>query len=332
MRDAVMLLGGGVMLYLGAEWLVGGASALALALRVPQLLVGLTVVAYGTSAPEVIVGVEAAFSGHGDVALGNVIGSNIANLGLILGIATLVKPAKVDPTLRKREVPILLLAAALVPLVLIDGHVRRWEGGALLWGAAAYTAWMIRGARKTPAEAEAQRAAEVTADAADAAGAPAQRGSKLRHAVIALVGLGVLLLGGHLFVDAAASLARTWGMSERVVGLTVVAIGTSLPELATSVVAAMKGHSDIAVGNVVGSNIFNVLLCLGAAALAGNIGTSLGTVAVDLGVMGTMTVLGAWFLRTERTFSRWEGGVLLLLYGSFLGYLVLAGAAAAAPV
>jgi cation:H+ antiporter len=328
MKDAVMLLAGGTMLYFGAEWLVGGASALALAMRIPQLLVGLTVVAYGTSAPEIIVGIQAAVTGHGDVALGNVVGSNIANFGLILGVAVLVKPAKVDGALRRRELPVLLVTAGLVPVVLIDGRLQIWEAALLLAAALGYTVWMVRSARKDPGEAEAKRSAEVTAEAADLAGAPAPSKSRARHAVIALVGLGVLLLGGHLFVDAAAALARSWGMSERVVGLTIVAVGTSLPELATSVIAAIKGHSDIAVGNVVGSNIFNVLLCLGAAGVAGQVGAPLATVGVDVGALLLMTVVGCVFLRTERFMARWEGGVLLALYAAFLAYLVAAGTAA----
>lgn len=327
MKDAVMLLAGGTMLYFGAEWLVGGASALALAMRIPQLLVGLTVVAYGTSAPEIIVGVQAAATGHGDVALGNVIGSNIANLGLILGVAVLVKPARVDGALRRRELPVLLVTALLVPLVLGDGRVQAWEAAMLLAAALGYTFWMVRSARGKRVEAEAKKSAEVTADAADVAGAPAPRVSRARHVVIALVGLGVLLLGGHLLVGAAASLARSWGMSERVVGLTIVAIGTSLPELATSVIAALKGHSDIAVGNVVGSNIFNVLLCLGAAGVAGHVGAPLSSVAVDIGVLVVMTLVGCVFLRTQRSMARWEGGVLLAIYVTFLGYLVGAGSA-----
>lgn len=327
MKDIVTLLAGGVMLYLGAEWLVGGASALALAMRVPQLLVGLTVVAYGTSAPEVIVGVEAAVTGHGDVALGNVVGSNIINLGFILGVAVLVKPAKVDGTLRRRELPVLVVTALLVPLLLADGRVQRWEGVLLIASAIGYTGWMVRTARRERREVEeARRTAEVTAEAADAAGAPSARGGRARHLVIAIVGLGVLLLGGHLFVDAAASLARSWGMSERVVGLTVVAVGTSLPELATSVIAAVKGHSDIAVGNVVGSNIFNVLLCLGSAAVAGTVGATLSSLAFDLVALCVMTLAGAFFLRTARTMKRLEGGVLLALYVAFLAYLVVAGA------
>ncbi|MEZ4296556.1 MAG: calcium/sodium antiporter [Polyangiaceae bacterium] len=328
MNDVVVLLAGGVMLYFGAEWLVGGASALALAMRVPQLLVGLTVVAYGTSAPEIIVGIQAAYTGHGDVALGNVIGSNIANFGLILGVAALVKPAPVDGALRRRELPVVLLTAALVPLLLIDARIQRWEAGLLLAGALGYTYWMVRTSRASRGAAHAQIAAEVTADAADIAGAPAPRGGRLRQLVTALAGLGVLLLGGHLFVDAAASLARSWGMSERLVGLTIVAIGTSLPELATSVIAASKGHSDIAVGNVIGSNIFNVFLCLGAAGLAGNVGAPLRTVAVDIGALMTITLVGCFFLRKKRLIARWEGALLVSLYAAFLGYLIVSGATA----
>jgi cation:H+ antiporter len=323
MKDALMLLVGGTMLYFGAEWLVGGASALALAMRVPQLLVGLTVVAYGTSAPEIIVGIQAAVTGHGDVALGNVVGSNIANLGLILGVAVLVRPAKVDGALRRRELPVLLLTAALVPLVLLDGRTRVWEAALLLCGALGYTAWMVLSSRGAGVEEEARRSAEATAEAADTAGAPAPRPGRLRHVVIAIMGLGVLLLGGHLFVGAASSLARSWGMSERVVGLTIVAVGTSLPELATSVIAAMKGHSDIAVGNVVGSNIFNVLLCLGAAGMVGDVGAPLSSLRVDLGALMIMTLAGCVFLRTQRRMARWEGGVLLALYVAFLSYLMV---------
>lgn len=328
MNDLLLLLAGGVMLYFGAEWLVGGASALALAMRVPQLLVGLTVVAYGTSAPEIVVGIQAALTGHGDVALGNVVGSNIANFGLILAVAVLVKPAKVDGALRRRELPVLLVTAGVVPVTLIDGRVQIWEAGLLLMAAIGYTLWMVRSAPRASAVAEAKESAQVTAEAANIAGAPARRGGKLRHVTIAVVGLGVLLVGGHLFVGAASSLARSWGMSERVVGLTIVAVGTSLPELATSVIAAIKGHSDIAVGNVVGSNIFNVLLCLGAAGVAGKVGAPIRGLLVDLAVLLVMTVVGCIFLRTERKMARWEGGVLLALYAAFLGYLVIGGAEA----
>jgi cation:H+ antiporter len=314
------LLAGGVLLYFGAEWFVGGAAGLARGLRVPELIVGLTVVAYGTSAPEVIVGVEAARSGHGAVALGNVLGSNVVNVGLILGLATLIAPAKVDGALRRRELPILVASAALVPLLLVDGVVSRVEGATLVGLAVAYSAWMVRAVRSSALE-DATAAAARIEEAADLAGAPSAR-SPWWAAGIAGVGLLVLLLGGSLFVRAAVEVATGLGMGERLVGLTIVAVGTSLPELVTSVVAARRGSSDIAIGNVVGSNIFNVLLCLGGAALTAPIEGNLERVGVDVAALLVMTALAAVSLRSERTMSRAEGGAVLLVYAAYLGYLV----------
>jgi cation:H+ antiporter len=316
------LLGGGVLLYFGAEWFVGGAAGLARSLRVPELIVGLTVVAYGTSAPEVIVGIEAARSGHGDVALGNVIGSNVANVGLILGLATLIAPAKVDGALRRRELPVLLVTAALVPVLLWDGVVSRIEGALLLLVALGYTGWMVQTARGA-AVAQATRGAAQVEAAADAAGAPSAR-SPWRAGGIALGGLLVLLLGGTLFVRAAVEVATGLGMSERLVGLTIVAVGTSLPELVTSVVAARRGSADIAVGNVIGSNIFNVLLCLGGAAVTSPVAGELGRVGVDVAVLALMTVLAGVFIRTERTMTRPEGAAVLFVYVAYTAYLIMA--------
>jgi len=322
MAEWGQLLGGGLLLYLGAEWFVGGASGLALALRVPQLLVGLTVVAYGTSAPEVIVGVQAAATGHGDVALGNVLGSNIANIGLILGIAAVIKPARVDRALRRRELPMLLATTTLVPLLLLDGVVSRWESGALLFIAVGYTAAMIYVARSAAAVAGARADTQAAGEAADAAGGPRPRGV-FKALAIAAVGLAVLLVGGSLFVDGAVSLARALGMSDRLVGLTIVALGTSLPELVTSVIAARRGHSDLAVGNVVGSNVFNIVLCLGAAGLAGSVGAPLRSVAVDVIALLLMTALGAAFIRTERTITRLEGAIALIFYAAYVAVTVV---------
>jgi cation:H+ antiporter len=324
MSEWIQLAGGAALLYLGAEWFVGGASALALSLRVPQIIVGLTVVAYGTSAPEIIVGVQVARAGHGAVALGNVIGSNIANVGLILGVAALVRPARVDGALRRRELPVLLASTAAVPLMLFDGVVSPGEGAALLLVATGYTGWMIRAARSGAALADARSDARSTVEAADAAGAP-RRGGSLRAAATAGVGLGVMLLGGHLFVRAAVSVAQTYGLSDRLVGLTIVAVGTSLPELVTSVIAARRGHSDLAVGNVLGSNIFNTFLCLGAAALSGAVAAPLRTLAVDLAALFLMTGVAAAFIRGERTISRREGAVALALYVAFTALTVARG-------
>lgn len=318
------LLGGGLLLYFGAEWFVGGASGLALKLRVPQILVGLTVVAYGTSAPEIIVGVQAARAGNGEVALGNVIGSNIANIGLILGVAAVVRPARVDGALSRRELPVLLASTAAIPLVLLDGAVSRWEACGLLLVAAAYTAWMIRAARIGPALAEARADASTALEAADVAGAPRPAGT-LHAAATAAVGLVVMLVGGSLFVRGAVSFAHAHGMSDRLVGLTVVAVGTSLPELVTSVIAARRGHSDIAVGNVLGSNIFNTFLCLGAAGLAGAVRAPLATLGFELAALVVMTGVAAVFIRSERTVSRLEGAVALALYFGFMVITVVRG-------
>ena len=321
--DALLLAVGGVALYFGAEWLVGGAASLALSLRVPKLIVGLTVVAYGTSAPEVVVGVQAGLTGHGEVALGNVIGSNIANLGLILGLSALIKPAHVDGSLRRRELPMLLATAALVPLSLVDGAVSRVEALALLAGALVYTTHMVRGAR--PADvADAVRATREEADAAEAGGAPPTASeSRVRQGLVAAAGLGTLVLGGHLFVKGATGLALSLGMSERLVGLTIVAVGTSLPELATSLLAALRGHGDLAVGNVVGSNVFNVLLCLPAAALVGTVHAPLAGLVPELTVLGALSIAAVVFMRTERLVERWEGAALLASYVAFLAWLGL---------
>lgn len=314
------LIAGATLLYLGAEWFVSGASALALALRIPQLLIGLTVVAYGTSAPEIVVGVEAAADGHGGVALGNVIGSNIANIGLILGISVLIRPAKVDASLRRRELPMLLAAALLVPVVLWDGAVATWESAGLLVLAAGYTARMVREARTRSQQREAVRDLRQAEQAAETAGAPGPHG-KGRAAVVALVGLALLLLGGQRFVVGAVALAQSLGLSERTIGLTVVAVGTSLPELVTSAIAARRGQSDLAVGNVVGSNIFNVLLCLGVAGLAGPVRGELATYAPDLLVLLLFTAAAAAMIRRHRVIARWEGAIVLVAY---IGVVVLA--------
>ena len=323
LADIVTLIAAGTALYFGAEWLVGGASSLALSFRLPQLLVGLTVVAYGTSAPEVIVGIQAALAGHGDVAVGNVVGSNIANLGLILGVAILVRPARVEGTLRKRELPVLLLSALAVPLLLLDGAVGRLEGAALVFGAVLLTVVMVRAARTPAEDASAEASTIATAEAADSAGAPTTPG-RARSAGVALTGLVVLLLGGHFFVESATRLATSFGVSERVVGLTIVAVGTSLPELATSVIDAWRGHSDIAVGNVVGSNIFNVLLCLGGAGLAHPLTGISSAFLVDATVMIAMTIAAVVFMRTSRTFTRVEAALLLAGYVAFVLWTALA--------
>ncbi len=324
LSDWLRIMGGGVLLYLGGEWLVGGAAALAVGLRIPQLLVGLTVVAYGTSAPELVVEVSAAAAGHGAVALGDAIGSSVANIGLILGLAALIRPARVADALHRRELPLLLASAVAVPLLLLDGVVGPVEAGALLATAIGYTAYVVLGARAAATVARATAGTRVAERTADAAGAPAPGGT-LRSLATAAAGLGLLVLGGTLLVDGAVSIARALGMSERLVGVTIVAVGTSLPELVASAVAAAHGHSDIAVGNVIGSNVFNVFFCLAVAALVGPVGAPLGAVGVDVLALLVFTGCAVWLLRRARTVSRVEGLALICLYVGYLGLTVRGG-------
>jgi len=319
MWDPVMLLAGLVLLYFGAEWLVAGAAGLARSFGFSPLLVGLTVVAYGTSAPELVVGVRAAGSGQGAIALGNVIGSNIANLGLILGVTALVLPPAIDRGLIRREVPVLLLSTALLPLLLRDGHLARWEAGGLVALAIGYSLWMIRTARiGSVADATAVEAA------AGAAAGLTTPGSRAMLAVRAAIGLGLLVLGGDLLVRGATGLAAAAGMSDRLIGLTIVAVGTSLPELATSLVAARRGHSDMAIGNVIGSNIFNVLLIGGASGLVGDIGAAPSAIALDLIALATLTVVACAVMRYATRFGRMAGAAMLTGYLGFIGTLIAA--------
>lgn len=322
--DWLRLAGGAVLLYLGAEWFVAGASALAIAIRIPQIIIGLTVVAYGTSAPEVVVGIQAAVAGHGDVALGNVIGSNIANIGLILGVTALIRPIAVGRSLRRRELPVLLFGTLLVPLLLLDGVVSGVEGAGLVVLAMLYTALMIRSARRASGQSPQPVGEDSIEPLAQLAGKSKIAGP-LRVAIKAALGLGILLLGGSWFIDGAVSLARGLGISERVVGLTIVAIGTSLPELVTSVVAARRGHSDLALGNVVGSNIFNIFLCLGLAALVRRIDGTLARLGMDVAVLAVLTLLLAVYARGQRHISRREGAIALLAYVSLMVLTVARG-------
>lgn len=319
--DLALVGAGLVALYFGGEWLIAGSAGLALRFGMPSLLIGLTIVAYGTSAPELVVCIQAARSGHGEIALGNVIGSNIANIGLILGASCVVRPAEVDGELWKRELPVLFVSAALLIITMLDGHMGRLESAALLAFAVLYLASLVRVSRRKAVQDAAASAAKTTIHAAVQSGAP--HGHSLpKLALLTLVGLGVLVGGGHVFVEGATALAKAWGVSERVVGLTIVAVGTSLPEFATSMIAAQRGHSGIAVGNVIGSNVFNALVCMSAAGLAGRLDAPFASVSFDLGIMLTMTVLAIALMRRRRVIGRTEGFVLVASYAGYLGWLL----------
>ncbi len=305
MIHVLFILGGGLLLYVGAEGLVSGASGLARRLGVPPLLVGLTVVAYGTSAPEAIVTLQGSLADHGALAVGNILGSNLANLGLILGLALTLRPAPHEPGLTARDVPVLVLSTLTLGLILADGYLARWEGLGLLLGGGLYSAWMVR---------DGLRQAATSDPEPSAAHAP----SLLQLGLRILLGIVGLVLGGHGLVEGSVGLARLLGLSERIIGLTLVAVGTSLPELATSALAAWRGASAIAVGNVVGSNIFNALFALGLAGSVAPLRLPEGPPWVDLGAMTALTLIAIQGFLRPKPLSRTLGLAFLGSYGLFL--------------
>lgn len=316
-------LAGLVLLTGGGEALVRGASALALRMGITPLAVGLTVVAFGTSAPEMVVSLRAALIGIDDVALGNVVGSNICNIGLILGGAALIRPATVHLKIIRVDAPLMILVAAMPVVMLRDGEVSRVEGAILVAGAVAFTVMTFKLAGGEGSEVQEEFAEGITPGGA-AAGPP---GVGVSLGLVA-AGLGLLVAGGNMLVSAAVEIAREAGLSEAVIGLTIVAVGTSLPELATSVIAAVRGQSDIAIGNVVGSNIFNALGILGVTAAVSPVSRG-GVTGIDLAVMVAFSVVLLPMLVTLRKLTRGEGALLLAAYAGYVGWLIRSGSVAA---
>ena len=310
---SLAILVGLALLSIGAEGLVRGSAALALRLGITPLVVGLTVVAFGTSSPELVVSVKASLDGNGAIALGNVVGSNICNIALILGVAALIKPVRIEAQVIRREIPILIFASILLWAMLAGGELQRWMGLLLTVGLVAYIAFSYGGARAEKNEA-------VREEFAEALPAPEARRAWV-DVLFVLVGLAMLLFGANLFVDGAVAVAERFGVSQAVIGLTIVAVGTSLPELATSIVAAFKGEGDIAVGNAVGSSIFNILCILGVAALIRPMATT-GISMVDLAVMTACAVLVMPMMRSGFCLNRWEGIFLLAVYVGYLYYVI----------
>ncbi len=300
-----------LLLFAGGELLVRGATSLAAGVGVSRLAIGLTVVAFGTSAPELVVSLDAALAGRSGIALGNVVGSNIANIALILGLATLLHPARVEARILRVDAPIMLLASLGLVAVLGDGVVSRLEGGLLLVALLVYVVFTFREAPDEP---------EPVRDELAAAAARPPRGAAASIALV-LTGLGLLVGGGHLLVGIAVDLARALGVTEAAIGLTIVAVGTSLPELATSVVASLRGQGEIAIGNVIGSNIFNILGILGATAVVEPLRSG-GIGGADLAAMVGLAALLAPLLWTGRRVGRFEGAALLGLYAAYLVWLL----------
>ena len=300
-----MIVAGVVLVLWGADRLTDGAVALAERMKISQIVIGLTIVAVGTSAPEFCVSLVSALKGTADLAVGNVVGSNIFNTMLITGVAAMVTPMTILPSTVRQDIPIAVVASVLLMVMVItDGDLSRLEAVVLLMGFVAFMWLTLRRAKGQSDEAAATKGYSVG-----------------RSLLLLIVGLACLVVGSNIFVDGATEVAARLGVSEAVIGLTVVAGGTSLPELATSVVAARKGNSGIAIGNVLGSNVMNLLLILGGAGLICPM-TVMGITAVDFAVL-TGSILLLWlFANTKLTLARWEGAVLTVLFLAYMTWLV----------
>lgn len=322
MTTGFLFLLGLALLLVGGELLVRGATRLAAAAGIPPVIVGLTIVAFATSAPELAVSVQAAFSGEADLVVGNVVGSNIANLLLILGLSAAIAPLVVAQKLVRVDVPLMVGVSALVGWMALDGRINRVEGALLFAGLIAYNLAAIRASRATRPAVEAQYEAFY-----GEAEAVAERGRSPWLGSLSLLGLGIagLILGARWLVDGATTAARALGVSELIIGLTIVAVGTSLPELVTSVLAAIRGERDIAAGNVIGSNIFNLLSVLGFTALLAPQGVPVpaAAIAFDLPVMLAASIACLPIFFVGNRISRWEGVLFLMYYAVYVAYLLL---------
>ncbi|GAA3954567.1 calcium/sodium antiporter [Allohahella marinimesophila] len=315
----IYLVGGLVLLVAGAEVLVRGAAKLAGIFGISPLVIGLTVVAFGTSFPEMAVSVQSAYAGKGDIAIGNVIGSNIFNILFILGLSAMIIPLVVSRQLIRLDVPVMIAASVLVVALGFDGQLGRLDGAILFGLVIIYTTYLVISSRK-----EQSAANDEFADEFGLNEKPGQYAWLVNLAFIG-VGLGLLLLGSDFLVTGAVDLARAFGLSELVIGLTVIAAGTSMPEVATSVMAAIKGERDIAVGNVVGSNIFNLLSVLGLASLVSPIPLAISesALAFDFPVMIAVALACLPIFFSGYVINRWEGLLFFAYYIAYTAYVVL---------
>lgn len=310
----MLLIAGLVLLILGAELLVRGAARLAASFGVPALVIGLTVVAFGTSAPELAVSLKSAWSGQTELAIANVVGSNIFNVLLILGLAAVLSPLVVSQQLIRQDVPIMILVSAITAALAWNGVLARWEAGLLFSGLVLYTVFLFVQGRRQGAEASDD----------DVAGLLQGQVPMWQNLLLVIVGLALLVLGSRWLVQSAVSIAGSLGVSEAVIGLTIIAAGTSLPEVMTSVMATLRGQRDIAIGNVVGSNIFNLLCVLGLSGLVSPEPLVAGSqlAALDMPVMLGVALLCLPLFFTGATLSRFEGALFLVLYVSYVWYMV----------
>lgn len=324
--DAVFFCIGLVMLYFGAEWLVKGSSSLARSLGVSPIVIGLTVVAFGTSAPELVVSLVASIKGKSMIAVGNVVGSNICNIALVLGLSAVLQPLTSDRSVVRRDIPIMLGISLYLFVISLNSTLGRVEGATLFGGVILYTFFNYYLAKKAaiPASVGAEGASEVALEGSEEVDYVA---SRFKQIVFVVVGIAGVVAGAQILIDAAIKIMQVLGVSQKFIGLTIVAFGTSLPELATSVVAAMRKEMDISIGNLVGSNVFNILSVLGAASLIRPIPIPGGFIAsglwIDYLVMLFTSFLPWLMMRRSSTVTRRDGVILLLCYVGYLSYLII---------
>lgn len=319
----LLCLVGFLMLYYGAEWLVKGSSSLARSLGVTPLVIGLTVVAFGTSAPELVVSLVSSITDKSMIAVGNVVGSNICNIALVLGTAALFQPISSHASVVRRDIPLMLVISAYLLILSLNSTLGRMEGATLIAGIILYTLFNYRAAKT-----ETQKGVSPER-VLDELGVEevAQVDSRPKQAILIVVGILGVVFGAQLVVDSAVQIMKALGVSEKFIGLTIVAFGTSLPELATSVVAALRKEMDISIGNLVGSNVFNLLSVLGVASLVRPIPIPGGFIEsgliFDYLAMIFTSALPWFFMRRTHTLSRVGGGVLLACYALYLTYLIV---------
>lgn len=303
--NILFIIIGIVLVLWGADRLTDGATAIAQRLNVPQIVIGLTVVAMGTSAPEFFVSFVSALKGTTDMAVGNVVGSNFFNTMLIVGVAAMVAPMTIAKNTVKKDIPCAVGASLMLAVMSLDNEISRLDAVLLFIAFLLFMAYTLRLAKTGEKEDE----------------TVIKKMKPLKAAFLVLLGLACLIVGSNLFVESASAVAKSLGVSDAMIGLTIVAGGTSLPELATSVVAAMKGRSSIAIGNVIGSNVFNILMILGITGIICPMDLH-GITLVDMGVLfGSMLLLWG-FSYTKYTVARWEGALLTVLFGCYMGWLI----------
>lgn len=318
----LLFLAGLITLILGADLLVRGASRLAAAFGVSPLVIGLTIVAIGTASPEIAVSLQAAAAGQGDLTLGNVLGSNIFNILFILGVTAIVAPVVIAEQLIRKDAPIMLGISLLTLVLAIDGNLGWFDGAILLIGMIVYIVFALRQSKEESKAVQEEYAQEF------APKEPHTARNTITNIGFILVGLGLLVLGSNWLVESASQIAKSLGVSELVIGLTIVAAGTSLPEVATSVIAAIKKESDIAVGNAVGSNIFNLLGVLGVGAVVapGGIAVAERVLQFDLPVMIFVALVSLPIFYVDSRISRLDGGLLLSYYVIYVVYIIMRAA------